>query len=131
GIHEYFIFDRPKLKLQGFRLREASNEYQPLVPQHGRFPSTVLGLELSVERERLRFFTGDAELPGAEDLIEKLEGFVDDLETRLALAERRAEDEARRAEDEARRAEDEARRAREMQARLEAALAELERLKKP
>ncbi len=121
GIHEYFVFDRPKLRLQGYRLRGGSS-YEPIVPQHGHFASSVLGLDLLVERERLRFYAGDAELPGADDLIDKLEGFVDDLEGRLAAAEVRAEEEARRAEEEARRAE-------LAEGRLQQALAELERLK--
>jgi Uma2 family endonuclease len=136
GIHEYFIFDRPKLRLQGLRLRGVGLGYEPVVPQLGHFASEVLGLGLKVEGERLRFYAGDAALPGADDLIEKLEGFVDDLEGRLAAAEQRAEEEARRAEGEARRAEGEARRAEEEARRAEAAerrlketLAELERVK--
>ena len=116
GIGECFVFDRPKLRLQGFRLRQSGKEYEPLIPQLGRLPSKVLGLDLGVERERLRFFSGDAELPGADDLILKLEGLVNDLETRVANAEHRAEEEARRAD--------------AMRSRLEEALAELERLKK-
>lgn len=123
GIREYFVFDRPKLKLQGFRLRQQGAEYEPLVPQHGRFRSTVLGLDLAVQHGRLRFFSGDAELPGAEDLIKKLEGLMDNLEARVATGELRAEDEARRAKVETRRA-------RDLQNRLDDTLAELERLKK-
>jgi Uma2 family endonuclease len=119
GISEYFIFDRPKLRLQGFRLRAGTQAYEPVVPQHGHFASAVLGLDLLVERERLRFYLGDSELPGADDLIDKLEVFVDDLEGRLATAENRAEEESRRAEEEARRAEEEARRAEEEARRAE------------
>jgi Uma2 family endonuclease len=137
GIREYFVFDRPKLRLQGFRLRPGTQAYEPVVPQHGHFASLVLGLDLVVERERLRFYVGDSALPGADDLIDKLEGFVDDLEGRLVAAEsraeeeaRRAEGEARRAEGEARRAEGEARRADDAEARVKEALAELERLKR-
>jgi Uma2 family endonuclease len=129
GISEYFVFDRPRLKLQGFRLSTSNRTYEPLVPQRGYLHSEVLGLELRVERERLRFYTADAELPVADDLISKLEGFVEDLEDRLSAAELRAEEEARRAEEEARRAEEEARRAEAVEERLKAALAELERLK--
>jgi Uma2 family endonuclease len=122
-IQEYFIFDRPKLRLQGFRLRNDAPIYEPLVPQHGHFASAVLGLDLLVEGERLRFYMGDAALPGADDLIDRLEGFVDNLEGRLAAAELRAEEEARRAEEEARRAQT-------AEVRLKEALAELERLKR-
>lgn len=123
GISEYFVFDRPKLRLHGYRLRADGAQYEPILPQHGMFSSAVLGLDLRIEDDRLRFYVGDALLPGAEDLIDKLEGFVDDLEVRLLDAERRAEEEARRAEEEARRAAS-------AEARLAEALAELERLKR-
>jgi hypothetical protein len=123
GIPEYFVFDRPRLRLSGFRLRPGEGTYQQLVPQHGRFESQTLGLHVGIEQGRLRFYSGDAAIPAAPDLIEKLEGFVDDMEVRLEAAERRAEEEAERAEEEAERAEDAERRLRE-------ALAELERLKK-
>jgi Uma2 family endonuclease len=119
GIQEYFVFDRPRLRLQGFRLRGSGLSYEPIVPQHGHLASAVLGLDLLVEGERLRFYAADAALPGADDLIDRLEGFVDDLEGRLADAERRADEETRRAEEETRRAEEEARRAEEETRRAE------------
>jgi len=125
GIREYFVFDRPNMRLQGFRLRAAASRsagraYEPIVPQGGQLESEVLGIQLRIEAERLRFYASDQELPGADDLIETLEGFADDLGRRLAAAEQRAEEEARRA-DEA------ADRAAAMEARLRVALAELER----
>jgi Uma2 family endonuclease len=123
GIHEYFVFDRPRLHLSGYRLRPSGRGYEPIVPQHGRHASEVLGLELRVEGERLRFLVADAELPAADELIANLEGFVDDLESRLVAAEERATEEAHRATEEARRAE-------AAEARLREALAELEQLKR-
>jgi Uma2 family endonuclease len=136
GIQEYFVFDRAKRHLQGFSLRSGGRSYDPVVPQHGHYGSRVLGLELMLERERLRFCVGDAAIPGAEELIDKLEGFVDDLESRLAAAQARAEEEAQRAEreadraaQEAQRATQEAQRADDAEERLKDALAELERLK--
>jgi Uma2 family endonuclease len=122
GIAEYFVFDRPKLKLSAFRLKPESRVYEPVVAQHGKYVSKVLDLDIVVERNRLCFYTADAALPGADELITKLEGFVDELEARLAAAERRAEEEARRAEEEARRS-------RLAEEQLEKALAELERLR--
>lgn len=127
GIREYFVFDRPKLRLSGFRLRSSGQGYEPMLPQHGQLESAVLGLSLQIEGERLRFYVADAALPGADDLIDKLEGFVGNLENRLAAAEQRAEDLAHRAEEEARRAQEEARRADQAETRLRQALAELER----
>jgi Uma2 family endonuclease len=115
GIPEYFLFDRGRLRLSGWRLPDVgARAYQPIVPQGGRYPSVVLGLDLAVFGERLRFLHGDAELPDAEELIGRLEKIVDELEVR--------------AEQEARRAEEEARARGEVERRLADALAELERL---
>lgn len=116
GIAEYFVFDRPRLRLQAYQLRTPGQAYEPVLPQHGHYASRVLGLDLVIEQERLRFYAGDAKLPGADDLIEKLEGFVDELDERIAQAETRAEEEARRAE--------------LAEARLQEALQEIDRLKR-
>lgn len=127
GIREYFVFDRPNMRLQGFRLRasvstRSGRAYEPIVPQSGQLESEVLGLQLRIEADRLRFYASDQALPGADDLIDTLESFADDLRRRVAVAEQRAEEEARRAEEAADRAA-------AMEARLRIALAELERLK--
>jgi len=116
GIAEYFLFDRGKLRLSAWRLPDpAARTYQQLLPQRGRFASTVLGLEVGVVEGRLRFFHLDAELPDAEELIQKLERAVDNLEAR--------------AEEESRRADEEAAKRGEAEARLAEALDELNRLK--
>jgi hypothetical protein len=110
GIAEYFAFDARHLKLRGFRLPGGAEvQYEPIVPQAGRYASRVLGLDLGVEGPRLRFYAGSALLPDADDLIARLDGA-------LAESQARADEEARRAED--------------AEQRLAAALAELERLKK-
>jgi Uma2 family endonuclease len=121
GIREYFIFDRGRLRLTGYRLR-AAGTYEPILAQAGRYPSDVLGLSLAIDRERLRFFVGDSEVPEAEELIDKLEGMVSRLESRVSAAEYRAIEEARLREEETRLRE-------EAEQRLEQALAELRRLK--
>jgi Uma2 family endonuclease len=128
GIREYFIFDRGRLRLTGYRLK-APGTYQPILPQSGQYPSDVLGLSLAIAGERLRFFVGDAEVPEAEELIDKLEGMVRGLESRLSAAEYRALEEARLREEEARLREEEARLREEAEQRLERALAELQRLR--
>lgn len=123
GISEYFIFDRRRLRLVGYRLPSAdARTYQPLLPQGGRLLSRVLGLELTIDGERLRFLLGGARLPDSAELIARLDASLD-------AAEHRAEEESRRAEEEARRAEEEARRAADAERRLLGALAEIERLK--
>jgi hypothetical protein len=119
GIPECFLFDRGRLRLHGFRRQPGRASYAPLVPQGGRFAVVTLGLELGIVGDRLRFFSGDAELPDAEELIERLERALDGVQERVELEVRRAEEEARRAEEEARRAEEETRRAEEEARRAE------------
>ncbi len=97
GVVEYFIFDRGRLRLTGFRLPAAgAKSYARIVPQGGRYPSEVLGLDLAIEGSRLRFFHGTAALPESPELIAKLETMLDDLEARAAAAEERAADAERR-----------------------------------
>ncbi len=91
-IPEYFAFDVSRARLLGWRLPAAgSSSYEPILPQAGRWASRVLGLDLSLEEGRLRFFHGNAPLLDAHELILRLSAMVDE-------ALRRTEDEARRAE---------------------------------
>ncbi len=135
GIHEYWVFDRKRLRLHGWRMSEPG-QYRPLIPQHGFYQSEVLGLELQVEDERLRFYHGHAPLPEADELIHTLEQMVERVEARSAeLEQHLAEEQRLRAEEQRLRAEEQRLRAEEQQRREEAerklaeALAELERLR--
>ena len=93
GIPEYFVFDRRRLRLRGYRLPSpTATQYQALVPQEGRLTCAVLGLELGLEGEKLRFYHGLAPLPETSELIARLGSMVGDLEKRMDDAERRAED---------------------------------------
>ena len=123
GITEYFIFDRKHLRLKGYRLPPGGRRYQPIVPQEGRLACAVLGLELGLEGERLRFYHGLAPLPESSELLARLGTMVGDLESRIDEAERRTEEAEKRAEDEKRRAD-------ASEVRLAEALAEIERLKR-
>lgn len=136
GIREYFLFDRGKLRLTGWRLEEGRRGYQPIVPQHGFYPSEVLGLELQLEGERLRFFHGRAPLPEADEMIATLERMVREAEEHRSEEERaRTELEQRLAEESRLRVEEsrllaeESRLREQAERRLAEALAELERLK--
>ena len=124
GIREYFLFDRGRLKLSGWRLAgEGRRVYQPILAQQGFYPSEVLGLELQLEGERLRFFLGRAPLPEADEMIATLERMVGEAEAhRTEEAQLRAELEQRLAQESLRREESER--------RLAEALAELERLRR-
>ncbi|QSQ12492.1 Uma2 family endonuclease [Myxococcus landrumensis] len=136
GIHEYFVFDRGRLKLNGWRLDESRRTYRPILPQHGFLRSEVLGLELQVDDERLRFYIGGAALPEAQELITRLEHMVERVEAnRTALEQQLAEEMRLRAEESRLRAEESRLRDEESRLRMDAerrlaeALAELERLR--
>ena len=130
GIQEYFIFNRARLSLRGYRLPPAeqgrskrARAYRPIVPQGGRYTSGVLGLDLCVEANKLRFLLGMAPVPEAEELIGKLESALNDV----LLHKQEAEDLAAA---EAARAEAEAARSRALEQELAEARAEIERLKR-
>jgi Uma2 family endonuclease len=120
GIPEYFIYDRARQHLTGYRLAPGATTYTRIVPQAGRYPSEVLELELSLQHGRLCFFHANAELLTPRDLAARLEGMVAQLEQ-----ERDAE--AERARTEAERARTEAERAQRAEDELNRLRAELER----
>lgn len=121
GIEEYFWFDRPNRRLVGYRLPEGARAtgagiYQRIVPHGGRLASGVLGLDLSLEGPRLRFFAGDGALPDADEMIARLTSMVDDVMAgQEELAGKLAEEQQAREDAERKLAE---------------ALAEIERLRK-
>ncbi len=107
GIAEYFVYDRARQQIHGHRLPVGARRYERIVPQGGRYHSTVLGLELSILGDELRFFQGMAELPGTSELLDRLNGMVESLGAKAERAEAKAE----RAEVKAERAEVKAERA--------------------
>ncbi|MBX3125845.1 MAG: Uma2 family endonuclease [Polyangiaceae bacterium] len=123
GIPEYFVFDRPRGRIHGYRLTPGSSSYERVVPQAGRLTSEVLGLALTIESGMLRFYHGTAPLLFMDELVGKLNGMVAELVEARDAALRQAEEEAKRAEDEAKRAEG-------LAAENESLRAELERLRR-
>ncbi|AFE03897.1 hypothetical protein COCOR_01147 [Corallococcus coralloides DSM 2259] len=124
GIPEYFIFDGGRLALEGYRLATPdARVYTRMESRNGRFTSEVLGLDLQVEGEDVRFWAGNAPLLVSEEFIER-------LEDQTMTLQRRAQEESRRADEESRRADEEARRANEAERRFKELEAELARLKK-
>jgi Uma2 family endonuclease len=92
GIPEYFVYDRAQDRIRGFRLPAAgAKRYVPIVPQRGRYASTVLGIDLAVEGGELRFFYGMAELFGSAELIRRLTDMVREREAKAEQAETQAE----------------------------------------
>ena len=106
GVREYLVFGRKWLRLMGWRLVPGSNTYQPILPKQGFYTSEVLGLELHVVGERLRFYYGGAPLPESFEMIATLRQILDEVETHrteeaqsLAELEQRLEEEQRRREE--------------------------------
>jgi Uma2 family endonuclease len=129
GIPEYFVFDRRARRLHGWRLEPGRRDYQPIVPQDGRWASRVLGLELAVEGERFRFYTGTALVPETAELLQRANLVAEQLQQRMGDLEGLlvAETEQReRAEADKQRAEADKQRA---EARVLELEAELERLR--
>ena len=92
GIPEYFVYDRARQQIHGFHLgAPGSSRYQRIVPQLGHFRSSVLGLDLAIIGNALRFLAGEAELPGSADLISRLQGMMESLEANAERAQTQAE----------------------------------------
>ena len=92
GIPEYFIYDRARQQVHGYRLAApGAKRYQRIVPQSGRYRSNVLGIDMAIAGGTLRFFQGMAELFGSADLIGRLTGIVEELEAKAQQAEAKAE----------------------------------------
>jgi Uma2 family endonuclease len=92
GIPEYFIYDRARQLLLGYRLvGPGAKRYQRIVPQGGRYSSLGLGLDLAIQGGILRFFQGMAELFGSADLIGRLTSIVEELEAKAEQARVTAE----------------------------------------
>ncbi len=105
GIAEYVIYDRRRGRLYGHRLPSpTARTYEPIAPEAGRIRSRVLGLELVLEADRLRFFAGTACLLDSRELVERLENIVREAQGKAEALEARIAAEAQRAETEAQRA---------------------------
>ncbi len=95
GIPEYFIYDRARQQIHGYRLPappgQGAARYQRIVPQLGHYHSSLLGLELTILGNELCFLAGEAELPGSSDLIGRLQGMLVSVEERAEQAQIQAE----------------------------------------
>ncbi|PTL83937.1 Uma2 family endonuclease [Vitiosangium sp. GDMCC 1.1324] len=129
GIREYFLFDRGRLRLTGWRLDEGRRSYRAILPQQGFFASEVLGLVLRVEGERLRFHQGRAPLLEADEMMAMLDRRAQEAEARRADEARMCAELEQRLAEEMRLRTEEAQRRAEAERRLVEALAELARLR--
>lgn len=94
GISEYFVFDRARMSIHAYRLG-ADRSYSRLMPQAGRYSSDVLGLDLSLDGDQLRFSLGDAPLLNQGELIAKLGSMMNGAEQRAKNLESALEEEQR------------------------------------
>ncbi len=93
GIPEYFLYDRARNRLSAYRLISPEVKvYNPILPNHGLYESRVLGLDVQVDEDRLRFYAGTALLLESSELIERVQAMYD-------AAQRRADEEAQRREE--------------------------------
>ncbi|WP_244237820.1 Uma2 family endonuclease [Corallococcus llansteffanensis] len=138
GIPEYFIFDGGRLTLEGYRLATPeARVYTRMEPRHGRHVSEVLGLELQVEGEHLRFWAGNAPLLESRELISRMRDEAMGLQRRAVDAEQRLSEETRRRDEaeqrlaeETRRRDEETRSREELERRLKEIQAEMAKLQK-
>jgi Uma2 family endonuclease len=98
GIPEYFLYDRARNQLAAYRLASPDvRVYTAILPNHGVYESHVLGLDIQVEQDRLRFYAGTALLLESEEFIVRLQAMCDDAQRCAAEeAQRRKEAEQRR-----------------------------------
>ena len=111
--------------------------YTPIVPNHGLYESRVLGLEVQVADDRLRFYAGTALLLESEERLARAQAMYDSAQRRAdeeALrrdeAERLRDEVALRRDEAERRADEEAQRREEAEREVAHLRAELERLKR-
>jgi Uma2 family endonuclease len=90
GIPEYFLYDRARNRLAAYRLASLEERaYTPIVPNDGVYESHALGLNVQIDKDRLRFYAGTALLLEDDEFIQRLREMYDG-------AQRRAEEEALR-----------------------------------
>ena len=73
GIPEYFLYDRARNRLQAYRLESPdARVYTPITANCGLYESRVLGLDVEVDKDRLRFFAGTALLLESDELLVRI-----------------------------------------------------------
>jgi hypothetical protein len=134
-VPEYFIFDCLEGVLEGYRLEESGDPEQPgryrkLEPQGGRYSSERLGVELTAEAGRLRFYVGDTLLLEEEEQAEQLRQELQHwkaMTVEQMMEKRKAAEQKRRAAEQARN--EEARRRQQAEERVSRLEEEIARLK--
>jgi Uma2 family endonuclease len=128
GIPEYYLFDRRRMTFAAWQLE--GRAYRRRVAQGGRFHSTLLGLDLWLDGSRLRFSVGDAAVPYADEIIERVTRIHDEAHERAERLEAELAEEQRLREEEQRLREEEQRLRVEAEAEVARLRAELEKLRR-
>ena len=124
GIPEYFIYDRRRQRIHGYRLSAPhARTYEPILPQLGHYRSTVLGLDLVLEQGKLRFWSESGPVLQTAEWVQHLEQQMGELQARI-------DEEARLREEESRLRAEESRLREAAEQKLAEAMAEVERLKR-
>lgn len=87
GIREYIIYDRRRQRLIGYRLSPGRSRYDPIPLRAGRLHSDVLGLDLAIIDDKLRFFLLGGMIPESRELLAQANRMIDDVQDRLAAEE--------------------------------------------
>jgi len=100
GIREYFVYDRLKERLLGYRLPSAlAGVYEPIPSRGGQLWSEVLDLGLALMGGTVRFLHEDgAEVPEIAELLTRANTLLDEAGRRAEAAEAAHQEELRRAE---------------------------------
>jgi Uma2 family endonuclease len=131
GIPEYFLYDRARNQLAAYRLASPDAKvYTPIVPNHGLYESRVLGLDVQVAKDRLRFYAGRALLLESDEFVARVQEMYDDAQRRAEEETRLREEETRRREEAERLREEADRRREEAEQEVARLRAEIERLKR-
>jgi len=131
GIPEYFLYDRARNQLAAYRLASPEAKvYTPIVPNHGLYESRVLGLDVQVAKDRLRFYAGRALLLESDEFVVRVQEMYDDAQRRAEEEVRLREEETRRREEAERLREEADRRREEAEQEVARLRAEIERLKR-
>lgn len=91
GIPEYFVYDGARRRIAAWHLDDTAARYLPVLPQYGRYPSRVLGLEFAVVDDALRVYVDGGEILNAQDEIVSLVAALNDRERALSAEAARAE----------------------------------------
>ena len=92
GIPEYMVFNVREQSLTGWRLESpGATVYTRIVPQLGRLPSRVLGLDFAILDRQPRIWRDGAEVPSTSDLVDLLGHLVAEKDEEVSRIRAEAE----------------------------------------